>query len=114
MIAGYERQLLEFAVEEPEDFAQLKDDLVMLYPAPTVWSTHIYIALTENGERAIDGLLDEDIQRLAWEKHGFRTNVYLAATSVDDFGVDGLAPEITQVTQIPNYQTMKRIIDSLN
>ena len=114
MIAGYESQLLEFAVEEPEDFAQLKDDLVMLYPAPTVWSTHIYIALTENGERAIDGLLDEDIQRLAWEKHGFRTNVYLAATSVDDFGVDGLAPEITQVSQIPNYQTMKRIIDSLD
>ena len=40
--------------------------------------------------------------------------MYLAATSVDDFGVDGLAPEITQVTQIPNYQTMKRIIDSLD
>ena len=114
MIAGYENQLLEFAVEEPEDFAQLKEDLVLLYPTPTVWSTHIYIALTGNGERAIDGLLDEDIQRLAWEKHGFRTNAYLAATSADDFGVAGLAPEITQVTQIPNYQAMRRIIDCLD
>ena len=57
IIAGYESQLLEFAVEQPDDFAKIKDDIVMLYPSPTVWSTHIYIALTENGEMAVDGQL---------------------------------------------------------
>ena len=30
VIAGYENQLLEFAVENPEDWAQLKDDIVLL------------------------------------------------------------------------------------
>ena len=32
MIAGYENQLLEFAVENPEDWEQLKDDIVLIYP----------------------------------------------------------------------------------
>ena len=37
MMAGYENQLLEFAVENPEDWAQLKDDIVLLStPTPTV------------------------------------------------------------------------------
>lgn len=113
IIAGYESQLLEFAVEQPEDFAQIKEDIVMLYPSPTVWSTHVYIALTENGRKAVDGLLDEEVQRLAWEKHGFRTNVYLAASSAEAFGVRGLAPEITRVMPMPDYQTMRQIIDGL-
>ena len=42
----------------------------MLYPVPTVWSAHPYIALNENGARAIDALMDEEIQQIAWEKHG--------------------------------------------
>ena len=71
LIAGYENQLLEFAVENPEDWAQLKDDIVLLYPTPTVWSSHVYIALDEAGEAGVDALLDEEIQRLAWENHGF-------------------------------------------
>ena len=54
----------------------------MMYPTPTVWSSHVYIALDEAGTAGIDALLDEDIQRLAWEKHGFRTGVYDTPTDV--------------------------------
>ena len=42
----------------------------MMYPTPTVWSSHVYIALDEAGTAGIDALLDEDIQRLAWESMG--------------------------------------------
>ena len=112
IIAGYESQLLEFSAENPEDFAAVRDDVVMIYPSPTVWSTHIYIALTENGEKAIEGLLDPQVQELAWEKHGFRTSVYQAAGSAR-FVVKGLAPEITRVMQMPDYETMRQIIDAL-
>ena len=112
IIAGYESQLLEFSAENPEDFAAVRDDVVMIYPSPTVWSTHIYIALTENGEKAIEGLLDPQVQELAWEKHGFRTSVYQAAGSAR-FAVKGLAPEITRVMQMPDYETMRQIIDAL-
>ena len=52
IIAAYENQLLEFAAEHPEDWQQLRDDIVLIYPTPTVWSSHIYIALDEAGKRA--------------------------------------------------------------
>ena len=82
LIACYENQLLEFSVENPEVWQQVHDDIVMLYPTPTVWSSHIYIALDEAGTAGIDALLDEEIQRLAWEKHGFRTGIYDTPTDL--------------------------------
>jgi hypothetical protein len=51
IIVGYESQILEFSVEHPVDWGYVKDDIVVLYPEPTVWSAHPFIALTENGDR---------------------------------------------------------------
>ena len=113
MIAGYESQLLEFAVENPEDYEQMKDDLVMIYPSPTVWSTHVYIALDEAGRVGAEALLDRDIQKLAWEKHGFRTSTYGAASQSFEGIIEEMAPEVTRVMQVPDYPAMRRIIDSL-
>ena len=114
LIAGYESQLLEFAVQNPDTWAQIRDDIVLLYPTPTVWSSHVYIALDEAGATAIDALLDEDVQRLAWEKHGFRTGLYDAPGDVGQFGVPGIAEEITQVAPMPDVDTMDRIIAALS
>ena len=114
LIAGYENQLLEFAVENPDTWEQIKGDIVMMYPTPTVWSSHVYIALDEAGAAGIDALLDEDIQRLAWEKHGFRTGVYDTPTDAARFGVSGIAEELTQVAPMPDANTMDRIIKALS
>ena len=113
LIAGYENQLLEFAVENPETWEHVSGDIIMMYPTPTVWSSHVFIALVENGTLGIDALLDEDIQRLAWEKHGFRTGVYDTPADSEHFGVSGLADEITQVAPMPDADTMDRIIRNL-
>ncbi len=113
LIAGYENQLLEFAVENPDTWNQLKEDIIMLYPTPTVWSSHVYIALDEAGTKGIDALLDEDVQRLAWEKHGFRTGLYDAPADVEHFGVPGVAKEITQVAPMPDAAAMEKIIEAL-
>ena len=78
----------------------------MMYPTPTVWSSHVYIALDEAGTAGIDALLDDDIQRLAWEKHGFRTGVYDTPTDVEHFGVSGIANEITHGAWIPRGQPL--------
>ena len=114
MIAGYESQIIEFAVENPEDYERLKDDLVMIYPTPTVWSTHVYIALTEAGEAGVQALLDEEVQRLAWEKHGFRTSGYGITQETVPGGVTGVASEVTQVIPVPDYDAMRQIIDGLS
>lgn len=113
IIAGYESQLLEFAVENPDTWKEVKDDIVMLYPTPTVWSSHVYIALDEEGKKGIDALQDEKIQKIAWEKHGFRTGVYDMPSGDDVFGVDGIADEITQVAAMPDADTMEKIMDAL-
>lgn len=113
LIAGYESQILEFAVENPDIWEQVKEDIVMLYPTPTVWSSHVYIALDEAGTAGIDALLDEEVQKLAWEKHGFRTGLYDAPADAEHFGVSGIAEEITQVAPMPDAMTMEMIIEAL-
>lgn len=114
LIAGYENQLLEFAAENPEVWGQVKGDIMMLYPSPTVWSSHVYIALDDAGAAGIDALLDTDVQRLAWEKHGFRTGLYDAPVDAEQFGVSGLADNITQVAPMPDAKTMEKIIQALS
>lgn len=113
MIAGYESQILEFAAQNPEDYEQLKEDIVMIYPTPTVWSTHVYIALDDQGKNGAAALLDEDVQRLAWEKHGFRTNNYETLENGGGQEVEELAGDITRVVPVPDYPAMKRIIEGL-
>ena len=70
--------------------------------------------LDETGTAGIDALLDEDVQRLVWEKHGFRTGLYDAPADVGHFGVTGIAEEITQVAPMPDALTMERIIEALS
>ena len=110
---GYESQLIEYAALYPDQYESMKDDIVMLYPAPTVWSTHVFIALDDNGQLLLNALLDEDVQKLAWEKHGFRTGNYTTVSESEDLTAVGVADDITQVTQVPSYDVMKVIIEQL-
>ena len=114
LVVGYENQLLEFAAEKPDTWIKVKDDVIMLYPVPTVWSSHVLIALDEPAAGAIDALEDEEIQKLAWEKHGFRTGVSGDAADMSAFDGIGIEETVTQVGQMPNYRTMKKIIDYLS
>lgn len=113
LVVGYESQLLEFSVENPDAWSQVKDDIVLMYPVPTVWSSHVFIALDDNAAGAIDALTAADVQKIAWEKHGFRTGV--AGTSAESaaFPDIAVASDVTQVGQMPSYATMKKIIDYL-
>ena len=52
--------------------------------------------------------MDEEIQRLAWENHGFRTEVSGTGADEDHFGVPHLAAEITQVAAMPATPPWRR------
>ena len=105
--------MLKFAAEVPENWEQPKADVIMICPTPMVWSSHIYIATDEAGTAGIDALLDDQVQQLAWEKHGFRTEVSGTESGAAHFQVPHLAGEITQVVSMPNYATMEKIIAAL-
>lgn len=114
IIAGYENQLLEYAYENPDDYLKVKDDIVIIYPTPTVWSTHIYIALDEAGKAGSQALCDEEVQRLAWEHHGFRTNNGTVSSSGGNGDVSGVAVTLNSVINMPDYETMKIIMEELS
>lgn len=109
IIAGYESQLLEFSKQEKEMYDKIKDDIVILYPQPTVWSSHVYIALTENGKVGLNALMDKDIQTLAWKEHGFRTIVQ-GTEDPNEFDVDGVAKEVTKIMPMPSIEIMKQLM----
>lgn len=75
MIVDYEKSLIDFANSNPNGFNQVKDDIVVLYPKPTIWNSHCFAAFTDGGKQLYKALQDEDIQQIAWGKYGFRTGI---------------------------------------
>ena len=112
MIAGYENQMIEFAIENPNDWNMVKEQVAVLYPEPTVWSSHPLIALNEKGAKLIEAMQDEEIQKIAWEKHGFRTGVN-GTINTEVEGFYGIPKNINAVIQIPNPDIMQKIMDGI-
>ena len=112
MTVGYESQTLDYARTEPDRFAQIKDDLVVMYPTPTVWSTHEFIALDSRAKGLMDVLKTAQVQRYAWTHHGFRGRDGKAGDP-RSFGVSGVTASVPSVAPLPPFDAMKALIDGL-
>ena len=75
MIVDYEKSMIDFANSSPDAFNQVKDQIRVLYPTPTIWNSHCFTVFTENGSKLYEALNDKEISQIAWEKYGFRTGV---------------------------------------
>ena len=90
IFAAYESLLPDFAHEHNVACGDLKL-LTAIYPVPTMWATHPMIANTPGGSKLLAAMQDPDIQKIAVEKHGFRSilggtapnNCILTAATVD-------------------------------
>ena len=87
MIVDYEKSIIDFANSNPNGFKQVKDNIRILYPSPTIWNSHCYAAFTENGKLLLQAFDDEEIQKIAWERYGFRTGITGGSYDVSSFGV---------------------------
>ena len=87
MIVDYEKSIIDFANSNPNGFAQVKDNIRILYPTPTIWNSHCFAAFTESGKILLEAYNDEDIQKIAWEKYGFRTGVTGGSYDVTKIGL---------------------------
>ena len=114
MMVGYESQILDLAVNQPNAYQQIKDDVVIVYPTPTVWSTHTLMALDDNGAKLLDVLKSSDVQKLAWERHGFRAANFAGTDPISRFGVPSAADQLTAVSELPNNDAMQAIIAALS
>ena len=87
MIVDYEKSIIDFANSNPNGFEQVKDSIRILYPSPTIWNSHCYAAFTENGKLLLEAFDDPEIQKIAWERYGFRTGVTGGSYDVSSFGI---------------------------
>ena len=112
MIVDYEKSLIEFANENPDGFKQVKDDIVVLYPKPTIWNSHCFAVFTENGNLVYKALQDERIQQIAWEKYGFRTGITGGNYDVSTVGVS-IPKSITSTINSLKMDYYNKLIDYL-
>lgn len=113
MIVDYEKSLIEFAISNPNGYKQVKDDMVMLYPKPTIWNTHCLAAFSKSGLKLYKALQDEEIQNIAWKKYGYRTGFAGSKYSAKDLGVNVPKTLTSTVTSL-KYDYYNRLIEYLS
>lgn len=114
LVAGYESQLLEFLLANPDYRDQVGEQVRVLYPQPTVWASHPMVARTAEGAQLLDALMDPEIQRLAWDRHGQRAGVAGVANDTAAMAIPGLLPSITSVVDMPAPAVMTGILDTID
>ena len=113
IIVDYEKSMVDFAINNPEGYASVKDRVRILYPEPTIWNSHCIISFTENGTKFIEALNDKEIQEIAFNRYGFRTGLSGGQYDVKAIGVDGLPQEILNVVPGLKMDTYNLIIEGL-
>ena len=113
IIVAYENQLLEFAAEHRELIEPVKKKLRILYPRPTVWASHPLIALDANARRLIAALKEAEPQRIAWERHGFRSGL-MGSVNTSVTPISGVPPSIDGVMQLPSLPIVTKLTETLN
>ena len=111
IIVGYENQLVEFYIANERYRELIKQEVITLYPRPTLWASHPVIALNSKGKRLIEALADPDLQQLAWAEHGFRSGLKDRVTDTSAVEVQGLPKTITSVMPMPSAAAMEQIIN---
>jgi hypothetical protein len=113
MIAGYENQIIEFSIMHKDFWPKVNDKIKILYPLPTVWSEHPIMALSKRAIILLDALKDEEIQKIAWEEHGFRTGLLGVQNDLKIIQVNGISESIQQTVPVPRAALMEKIINNI-
>lgn len=113
MIVAYENQMIEYSLEHQDQVPMLQQSVRVIYPQPTIWTSHPFIALTPNGQKLLDALRDREVQRLAWERHGFRSGLLGTENDTKMIRVGGIPARIESVVPLPNSATMQMILAEL-
>jgi hypothetical protein len=115
LLVGYESQLIEFILSNPALWTSLQSQTVrpvLLYPVPTVYSSHPIVSLTEQADRLVPALTDHELQELAWSEHGFRGA--LGGIGQGGPAVKGIAPTIESISPMPDADAMLALLERLS
>ena len=112
MIVDYEKSIIDFANSNPDGFEQVKNDIRILYPSPTIWNSHCYAYFTDKGKKLYEAFDDKNIQQIAWEKYGFRTGITGGSYDVSSVGI-GVPQTISSTVSSLKMDIYNQLIDYL-
>ena len=112
MIVDYEKSIIEFANSNPEGFEQVKKDIRILYPTPTIWNSHCIATFDENGNQFYQAFEDKEIQQVAWSEYGFRTGITGGNYDVSGLGI-GIPQNITSTVTSLKMDVYNQLIEYL-
>ena len=113
MIVDYEKSIVEFKAENPDGFEQVKDDIRILYPTPTIWNSHCIATFTEEGNEYYKAFEDSEIGQIAWSKYGFRTGLTGGTYDVSSLGISGIPKNITSTVNSLKMSMYENLISYL-
>lgn len=95
----------------------IREDMMLLYPEPTIFTQHVLLAMTEAGQRLGEALSsDEELQRLAIE-NGYRSNdvAFIGdfETFVNRHNLDGIPTNLVEVIDPPTYEIIEQMIQRI-
>lgn len=114
MIVDYEKSIVEFAYENPDGFNQVKDDIRILYPTPTIWNSHCIATFDTEGNEFLKAFSDKEISQIAWDRYGFRTGITGGNYDVSSLGISGIPQAITSTVSSLKMDMYNKLIDYLD
>ena len=112
MIVDYEKSIINFANSNPDGYNQVKDNIRILYPTPTIWNSHCIASFDDNGNKFYQAFDDTEIQQIAWDRYGFRTGITGGNYDVSKFGI-GIPQAITSTVSSLKMNVYNRLIEYL-
>jgi hypothetical protein len=117
LIVGYENQLVEWVLQDAERWKRLETNApakpVILYPQPTVFSSHPLISIDRQADELIDALMSETLLEMAWEDHGFRGPLGTIGKARNALLQSRLIERIDAVLPMPDAPVMLALLDRL-
>ena len=110
LLVAYESQLVAFWLAHPE---RQHNDMVMLYPVPTVFSKHVLVPFDDKGRRLGDALEhNADLQDLA-HQFGFRTGGNIKGPEVWEKQGIHTPPTVVDVIDPPTHEWLEKMIHGI-
>lgn len=113
MIVDYEKSIIEFANSNPDGWNQVKDDIRILYPTPTIWNSHCIATFTDVGNEYLKVFDDKEIGQIAWSKYGFRTGIAGGTYDVSTLGITGIPQNINSTVTSLKMAYYEKLIEYL-
>ena len=112
MIVDYEKSIIDFANSNKDGFDQVKDEIRILYPSPTIWNSHCFAYFNDNGKKLFEAFDDKEIQQIAWDRYGFRTGISGGSYDVSSIGI-GVPQTISSTVSSLKMDTYNKLIEYL-